>query len=210
MGDDTSTRLTALAREVERANRRVGELEDLIQTLAGDLTRLAEGGTAGNGPDTGGAVRAWLLTDEPELAREDLLDLVEWLDRVYLKYPDVGLSTCWLWHPDVVEELLWLRGAHADAYTGKSASWTKAGDWHDRLRPGAVKRIKQVLDSCELGLHVKTDRRVAQPQPTAPMTEYLTEIANAHTTTGRPPRPTDQQLKEAEEIYRAELRTPSR
>ena len=36
-----------------------------------------------------------------------------WLDQVYLQFPDAALPTCWLWHPSVVEELLWLRRAQA-------------------------------------------------------------------------------------------------
>ncbi len=30
--------------------------------------------------------------------------------------PTPWLSSCWLWHPEVIEELWWLRVAHADAY----------------------------------------------------------------------------------------------
>lgn len=32
------------------------------------------------------------------------------------------------WHPAVVEELWWLRGAHQDAYNGRRASWRDVGD----------------------------------------------------------------------------------
>ena len=63
---------------------------------------------------------------------------------VYLRYPDGAdhLPECWAWHPDVVEELLWLMHAWAAAYQGPQAWVALVGDWHDRQRPGVVRRIK--------------------------------------------------------------------
>ena len=57
---------------------------------------------------------------------------------MFLRYPDgvAVLPECWLWHPDVVEELLWLMHAWRAAYEGRGASVQLAGDWHDRQRPG--------------------------------------------------------------------------
>jgi len=42
-----------------------------------------------------------------------LAQLTAWLAEVYLRYTDAALPECWLWHPDVVEELQWLSGAWA-------------------------------------------------------------------------------------------------
>jgi hypothetical protein len=50
------------------------------------------------------------LPDELDTAQQLLAGLVDWMARIYLRYPDAaaGLPDCWAWHPDVVEELLWL------------------------------------------------------------------------------------------------------
>ena len=82
------------------------------------------------------------------------------MDAVYLRYRDADCPSCWLWHPEVVEELWWLRQAHADAYHPETGSWLRVGDWHDRQRPGVVRRLVRAVGSCELALHL-TD-------PTAP------------------------------------------
>ena len=63
------------------------------------------------------------------------------------------LPECWLWHPDVVEELLWLSHAWLAAYQGPAASVALAADWHDRLRPGVVRRIKAQAGSCSRERH---------------------------------------------------------
>ena len=68
---------------------------------------------------------SWLaLPADADAAATVLADLVGWLGQVYLRYSDAarGLPECWLWHPDVVEELVWLRHAWFDAYKSGDAS----------------------------------------------------------------------------------------
>jgi len=69
------------------------------------------------GERQGAESAAWLLTEDPDAA----VDAVGGSDRVVWTgcispTPTPPLPTCWLWHPDVVEELWWLRCAHAEAY----------------------------------------------------------------------------------------------
>ena len=112
-----------------------------------------KGGRGKAGP---AVVRSWLLAADPEQAVTDLADLIEWLDRVYLRYPNTDLSACWLWHPHVIEELWWLRKAHAAAYHRKDGSWLRVGDWHDRQRPAVVRRVRETVAKCDLSLHAPT------------------------------------------------------
>ncbi len=199
--DDTPARVEALARDLDRTTRRVADLTTLLGQLATDLTALAEPTPDGADTDTDGGVRAWLLVEDPDQARTDLTDLVEWLHRVYLRYPDTALPSCWLWHPTVVEELWWLRNAHTDAYTGTDASWTRAGDWHDRQRPGVVKRLRTTVAGCELALHAAGAEHAHSPTA-APLGDAAEQIAQAWTADGRyqpPPEPTPVQLAEADQ-----------
>ena len=173
----------ALGREVERLARRsvaveerVGELADLLQQLATDVATLA----ARAGPDGDEAVRAWLLTDDPQLAHEDLTDLAEWLGRVYLRYPDAVLPSCWLWHPAAIEELRWLRCAHREAYDEKRGTWQKVADWHDRMRPGVVRRINIAYGACELREHTEGGRQ-PRSAPVVPLTDAVGLAARAWT-----------------------------
>jgi hypothetical protein len=82
-------------------------------------------------------------------------ELAGWLHAVFLRYPDgvAVLPECWLWHPDVVEELLWLMCAWRAAYEGRGASVQLAGDWHDRQRPGVIRRVKTAAGSCSPERH---------------------------------------------------------
>lgn len=173
----------ALGREAERLARRsvaveerVGELADLLQQLATDVATLA----ARVGPDGDEAVRAWLLTDDPQLANEDLTDLAEWLGRVYLRYPDAMLPSCWLWHPAAIEELRWLRCTHREAYDEKRGTWQKVADWHDRMRPGVVRRINTAYGACELREHTE-DGSQPRSAPVVPLTDAVGLAARAWT-----------------------------
>ena len=227
MGDDTDPQILALARGVERATRRVGNVEQLVRQLATDTTRrgtdlellvqqLAADVTAltrvvgdPDEPDpdaAAGAVRSWLLADDPEQARGDLADLVEWLGSAYLRYPGAALPSCWLWHPAVVEELWWLRNAHRAAYTGEGASWRDAGDWHDRQRPGVVKRVSGAVGDCELARHAGEGDRLCAIRSVAPLAGAADRIAQTWTATNTSPTPTDEQITEAETHDRAQHR----
>ena len=205
----------ALARAVERAVRRVEALDTVVAQLAADVTVLARAldtrtrPTAGaHGAGDGPGVRSWLLADDPEQAVADLADLAVWMDAVYLRYRDATVPSCWLWHPEVVEELWWLRQAHADAYHPETGSWLRVGDWHDRQRPGVVRRITRAVGSCELALHLteSSPRRltgastqVTPPGP-APLTTAVAQVAAAWVVEGSTPEPDAAQLAESERL----------
>lgn len=193
----------ALGREVERNARRLDRVEQLLRVLSQDLTALREAlePTEPEQPP----VRAWLLAEDTDQAREDLADLVDWLDRVYLRYPDAALVSCWLWHPAVVEELWWLRCAHHDAYQGPPASYTRAGDWHDRQRPGVTKRIRAWLRDCDLPRH-----HPGPPAPVVPLAGSADRVATTWTQQHQPPTPTPAEITEAATHDRHQHRTNHR
>ncbi|MGH3976544.1 MAG: hypothetical protein ACRDS9_24980, partial [Pseudonocardiaceae bacterium] len=162
---------------------------------ATDVATLA----ARSAPDGDEAVRSWLLTTDPDLAETDLADLVEWLARVYLRYPDAVLPSCWLWHPALVEELRWLRCAHREAYHGKHGTWAKVGDWHDRQRPGVVRRLNTAYGPCELREHAEGGAQ-RRPAPQAPLTDAVGLTARAWTSIpDQPLIPSELQIKRAEQ-----------
>ena len=172
-------RLVALGREVERLARRHSDLDQrqtdldtLVRCLAEDLALLLPPG----GDEDPPALPSWLAAADPVQARAMLTDLAEWLGAVYLRYPDAAASLpeCWLWHPDLVEELLWLSHAWTAAYHGPDASVALVGDWHDRYRPGVTRRIKTVAGTCSLENH---DPTRSTPTPTVPVEQAAELIA---------------------------------
>lgn len=215
----------ATAASVARLAREVEALRDLLEPLDGldervidlantvtDLTNaLAAQGRRGN--STGPV--SWLdLPDgadgtEP-LDTEDVArllgELVVWVERIYLRYADATRSfpECWLWHPDVLEELTWLRHAWTCAYRTEGAAAALAWDWHDRYRPGAVRRIRELAGRCSLDNH--TRRR--DPAPTATGVGGLGQLA-AWWATARhsaPPPPSAEVIEAAREAEAARLR----
>ena len=202
-------RTVALGREVERIARRQvaldqeqAELDGLVRRLAEDVAVLIP---ATNEDEEPAALRSWLAADDPAQARTDLGELSEWIERVYLRFSDADLPSCWAWHPAVVEELWWLRHAHRGAFEGRGASWREVGDWHDRQRPGVVRRVRAALADCDLARHTADGDR-QQPPPTAPLAQHLGQIAQHWTAHRVTPTPTEQQLTDAEQYDRAQLR----
>ncbi len=205
-------RVLAMARAFDRTRRKVDGLEKQVHRLAEDVTRLAGVLSAGRPGPAGGAagdaageedgeggpppVRSWLLAADPDQAVTDLADLIEWLDRVYLRYPGTELAACWLWHPHVIEELWWLRRAHADAYHPQAGSWLRVGDWHDRQRPAVVRRVRDAIGKCDLSLHAPGKPNGRPPQ-VAPLAAHAAQIATAWATSSTRPEPTPAQMDEA-------------
>jgi len=205
---DDDPRLAVLGREVERATRRVAAVEAHAAEIDALMRRLAEhvAVLAPDEEDEGPpGLRSWLAAEDPAQARIDLLALTEWIGAVYLRFPDATLPSCWAWHPTVVEELWWLRGAHQDAYHGRHASWRDVGDWHDRARPGVVRRVRAIANSCELALHV-TDGRAAITALAAPLATALPAVAERWSLHRDTPQPTAQQLTDADHHDRAQMR----
>jgi hypothetical protein len=174
----TTEALAGVASEVEALRKRAEPLHRLpgrVEQLATLVDKLATDLAEFMNRSSPVAIPSWLmLPTDPEAVRNVLAELVAWLERVYLRYPDgaAALPECWLWHPDVVEELLWLQHAWLAAYQGSNASVALAGDWHDRYRPGVVRRIKAHAGNCSLENH--TD---PQPPHTAPLAEATSPIA---------------------------------
>ena len=152
--------IAGLARHAEDIRRRLviteGQLKDVTKQVAELGDRMNTAAPPPSGPTS------WLnfpraADDKTAAARAGtvLSDLTEWLAAVFLRFPDGRqcLPECWLWHCDVVEELLWLRQGWSAAYRGRSASVMLAGDWHDRLRPGAVRRIRVSAGTCSYENH---------------------------------------------------------
>jgi hypothetical protein len=196
--------VAGLAREVEALRRaqqqvatkaEVKRLADLITDLTETTAAAAVGGAEAE------PVPSWLtlpgrITD----ARAVLVDLTGWMRDVYLRYADAerSLPECWLWHPEVVEELVWLMYAWLAAYRDETAAVRAVGDWHDRLRPGVVRRIETYVSACALESHLPNR---ATGAPTVPVAEAAEAIAAWWADTDRRtapgPAPTDDQMDAA-------------
>lgn len=206
--------VAALGRAVQRALRRIDAVDKNVLQLATDVAALAARLTADDKDEPAAdaasdgvlAARSWLLADSPHFdARADLAQLMWWVERVYLRYSRARLSPCWLWHPEAIEELWWLRGAHADAYHPEDGSWLRVGDWHDRLRPGVERRLHGLLNMCSLSRHISRHGRppeVGEPGP-VPLAEHAEAISAAWTAHPRTagPTPTDEQLTDADRYH---------
>lgn len=150
--------VAGLAREVDGLRRELAPLRLLpgrVDELSRVLADLAETVTALRARAATPAP-SWLLAPTDATSTGNLLDeLAAWLHAIYLRYPDAveSFPDCWCWHPHVVEELLWLMHAWAAAYQGPAASVALSGDWHDRQRPGVVRRIKATAGVCSRENH---------------------------------------------------------
>jgi hypothetical protein len=182
MSNDPSEQVPALAAGLERAARRLGKLEGDHRALADVVAGLAD---PGESPDPGTAT----LEQLPDAAVDDLLD---WLAEVYLAYDGATLAPCWAWHPGVVEELAVLRGIHRVIYA--ETDWLRLGDWHDRYRPGVVRRVGQALAACDITQHYGDQAR------TVPLSDALGPIYAARAAKTPIPAPSDEQTARARQL----------
>lgn len=201
----------ALSRDLERTGRRLDSLEAVVKDVAESLATLAEGvatsasrvssASGAGSAAVQGAVRSWLTVDDPEHTAANLRALAAWLEQAYLTFPNSSLPSCWLWHPEVVDELWWLFQSHLDAYHSVSGSWLRVGDWYDRQRPGVVARIRAAVASCELMLHLPPQELSRGPLPT-PMAGSVDRIATWAVAGYKQPGPvpTGAELAEAREL----------
>jgi hypothetical protein len=197
----SSAAVSGLAREVEALRMAVEPMKKMprqLDALANTVRTLAEASAAT--PITGGAP-SWLdLPADVGRAQAVLADLTGWMGEVFLRYGDAvaALSECWMWHPEVVEELLWLMYAWLGAYRDEDATVARAGDWHDRYRPGVVKRIKAAAGNCSLESHQPGGSRHGG-SPVVPLADAMAPLA-AWWATQRAeaaPEPTPEQLAAA-------------
>jgi hypothetical protein len=194
-----------LGREIETLSRRVvsgeknqGRLADLIEELATSVATL----TARAGPESTEIPRSLLLLrGDPVLFRTLVDDLAVWLHAVYLRFEDATLTQCWWFHPDVVEELWWVRCAHREAFHPHRGGITQIADWHDRSRPHVAERVNRTLSGCELNLHLAGGPRnhPAEPVPLSELNDldHLTEHWTH--TPDQPIEPTNEQQQRADE-----------
>jgi hypothetical protein len=202
-GDERGT-LAGLAREFEQLYRDVRELRGLsrrVDDLAMSLAQMAETVMAGRQPHAGEPAPCWMdhpadpdrdpTTSRAARDAEMVLDtLAPWVGAVYLRYSDAvsGFPDCWMWHPDIVEELLWLHQAWLTAYD-PDAPPTAVGDWHDRQRPGVVTRIRAYAGMCSLEAHQPSQDR-ATAAPITPAADATGAIAAWWATAREQPGPT--------------------
>ena len=182
--DGAPAAVAGLVREVEALRRAVEPLRGLPDRVD-DLTRLstdlANAVAALTARRAAAPCPSWLvLPADSDLAVQVLDELAGWLRLVYLRYPDAAdsLPECWPWHPDVVEELLWLMHAWSAAYQGAQAAVALVGDWHDRQRPGVVRRVRQSAGSCSFENHQSRPGWPRRPSaaPTVPGVEHLAVV----------------------------------
>lgn len=200
--------VAALARQVGRLQETltaadVPALREDVQSLTGTVAGLAEQvadlAEAGAGQERPAPSWLWPAeVDDPALAvavAGQLLDgLIGWVRRVYVQFDDARLPECWLWHPGIVEELVWLWCAWRAAYRSRAATVQRAADWHDRHRPGVVRRIKETAGSCSLREHLEP-----HPEPTVPTADAAPAIAGWRAVPGEPaPVPTGEQIRAAD------------
>jgi hypothetical protein len=207
-GCGCSAAVGGLARELEalrrETDRRVPALAARVENVAGLVARLAQELADRRAAEEAGGPASWLALPAGDTAQAGrlLAGLADWMAVVYLRYTDAAISLpdCWLWHPDVVEELLWLWQAWQGAYTGQDASIGRVADWHDRQRPGVVDRIKNVAGWCSIENHQPGHTQPGRPDaPAVGGAEAAAAIAAWWATgrTGPPPPPTADQLAAA-------------
>lgn len=186
--------LEAVTVAVATVTERTGEHHDSILELAAAVQDLA--GPGGTPP----RVTSWIdmAVDEQDQATGRLAELAAWLQVVYLRYPDAAdLPSCWAWHPDVVEELWTLYHCHTVAYYSRGGAWSKVADWHDRLRPGVVRRIAASVGTCELARHRLGGDLADSAPPRTPLAEHLHTVTAAWAERREAPVPTPEALADA-------------
>ena len=151
--------VVGLAREIEALRRAVTPLlpvSERVDELAGLLAQVTDVVASLSARPAAVPAPSWLMLPAEEFTARRLLgELTAWLHAVFLRYPDgaTSLPECWLYHPDVIEELLWLMHAWCAAYQGSAASVALAGEWHERARPGVVRRIGKSAGACSIEQH---------------------------------------------------------
>jgi hypothetical protein len=195
--------VAGLAREIEALRQSIDTLRGVpsrVDELAELVAQLADAVNAS--PASAGGVVSWLdLPTEADAAYAVLGELLTWMQVVYLRYPDAaaGLPDCWLWHPDVVEELLWLMQAWLAAYRDDKVAVSLAGDWHDRYRPGVVRRITHSAGRCSLENHQPREGQPLAGGPVVPSAGAVEQIATwwASSRTDPAPQPDEWHLATA-------------
>lgn len=201
-GDDGDLVAAFINRVESRFKRHDARLDEHHNLLA-RLAKLYDGKNRASGSDDEAPpVPVWLVAEQPGEATAELVELAQWLDDVYLRWPDAELPECWAWHPDAVYELSILRLRWMDAHYGPKRSAALVGDWLDKARPNLVGRLKSI-EHCNLDHHAQNGR-LRRPR-TAALRSALPLIAGIWTVSRDLPIPTDEHLEEAARHARAAL-----
>jgi len=191
---------TASKTAVTRLNDTVASLGNTVASFEDLLARLAAKPGKATAAEANDAepVRSWLRLPEQDTAAVEtvLSELLPWMEATYLRYSTAreALPPCWLWHPEIVEELLWLMDAWTAAYEGAEASNKLVGDWHDRQRPGVSRRIGEYAPSCDVLKHRDDAAQRAVTVPLAADADpFVTWWATGRDNNG--PAPTPEQIK---------------
>ncbi|MFI5712942.1 hypothetical protein [Kribbella sp. NPDC051620] len=194
----TKDRVKSLEGAVASLGNTVAAFDDMLARL----TKPARPGksTGDDAESDGGPepMRSWLRLPEGDVAAVEtvLAELLPWMESIYLRYATAreSLPPCWLWHPEVVEELLWLMDAWSAAYQGDEACNKLVGDWHDRQRPGVSRRVGEYAAGCNVLEHRDnaSTRAVVVPLATE-ANPFVTWWADDRGDTG--PAPTPEQIR---------------
>lgn len=203
---DARSSVAGLARELQEVARIVNQLAGLPERVAdlGDLVaRLADELATNPKAARANGATSWLALPTEGQPSAVLTDLADWMSRVFLRFPDGAqhLPECWLWHPEVIEELIWLRVAWALVYHPELGTPLLVGDWHDRYRPGVVRRIRERAGTCSLERHRDGDVGAA---PVVPLAEAIDLISGwwHGDRLALPPSPTEEHLASADRLRR--------
>ncbi|WP_406048303.1 hypothetical protein [Kribbella sp. NBC_00889] len=196
----TGLQQTASKTAVARLSDTVASLGTTVASFEDLLTRVtAKPNSRGKGTGSSDVEPvSWLrLPEDDESAVQAVLsELLPWMESTYLRYATSAesLPPCWLWHPEIVEELLWLMDAWTGAYHGPEASNKLVGDWHDRQRPGVARRIGEYAPSCDV---LKHRDPAGQPAVVVPLAADADEFVTWWTTNrdANGPAPTAEQIK---------------
>lgn len=210
--DKTAAAVRALAKDLDALTRTVESLAAAQQKIGDDtatanksvvalsraFARLGQAQTPAAAEEEPPPLPYWLTADDPEEAAADLADLIEWVATVYLRWPGAALPMCWTFHEWVITELSVLQLAWFEARDGRRGSAAKLLDWHDRGRPGVVRRLSEGLVTCSLAEHTAGKPATWRP-PRAPGTALAAELAQWWATTHgdqAAPAPTPEMLAE--------------
>lgn len=200
LGREVEAAKIAQARLADKAT--VLELKEQVANLADQVAELPNLIPPAE-PAEARPVDSWLARLPGTFTPAEVLaDLIGWVGDVYLRYADAAteLPECWLWHSEIIEELLWLMQAWRGAYFGKP-SIRAVGDWHDRHRPGVVRRITGYAGSCSLDNH--RQERAADRIVEVPASDAAEAIAAwwASEPEQPAPKPTPQQIAAADAAF---------
>ena len=144
--DTLATRLdtlTAAQQDQATALEGIAELRDSVEQILAIVGKQDESSPA-----------EWFwLTMADQKRGERLNELSDWVDTVlHTQYPGYltgQIKPCWPNHLEARWELAWLYQLWTLTYLTDRSAPKDAADWHDRWLPGVLRRLSQIMRSCE-------------------------------------------------------------